>query len=65
MNFSRTIMVCVAALAGVGLGAATAAEAQVCRHIGTWSLNDGHWVCSGDYVAGHCVWYDDCRVNVD
>ena len=66
MTFNRKIMVRVAALAGIGLVAVSTADAQtVCRHVGQWKLVDGKYVCSGDYPSGPCVWYDDCRVNVE
>ena len=65
MGFRRKIMICVAAVAGTGLGAASTAEAQVCHHLGRWVLVNGSYVCSGDYTSGQCVWTDDCRRNIE
>ena len=66
MRFDRKVILRVAALAGLGLGAAGVAHAQkVCRHIGNWTLVDGRYVCAGQYISGQCVWTDDCRVNVE
>jgi len=59
-------MMCIAMLAGVGLGTASTADAQkVCRHIGKWMLVESRYVCRGDHADGHCVWTDDCRMNVE
>lgn len=65
MRFNRKIMICVAAFAGITLGKASTADAQVCRHIGMWTLVNGRYVCSGYYTSGQCLWYDDCRVSVE
>lgn len=61
MRFTGKIMICVAALAGIGLAAASTAHAEVCKHIGMWTRTEDGYVCSGDYAVGQCVWYDDCR----
>lgn len=65
MRFDRKTMVCVAALGGLALGTASVVHAQKkCEHYGRWTLVDGNYVCSGNYTSSHCIWYDDCRVNV-
>jgi hypothetical protein len=63
MRFKRTIMICAAAMAG--LSAVSTADAQRCQHIGRWTRTADGFVCSGYYTSGECLWYDDCRVNVD
>jgi hypothetical protein len=66
MGFKRKIMICAAALASVGLGPGSTADAQVgCRHIGMWTRTVDGFVCAGDYYGGQCVWTDDCRKNVE
>ena len=65
MKFRRKIMLGIAALAGIAAGTGTAYAQRVCEHVGRWNLVNGHYVCSGDYLTGQCIWTDDCRVNVD
>lgn len=65
MKFKRKIMLCAVALAGIGLGPVSIAEAQVCRHIGVWTRTEDGYVCAGEYMAGNCVWTDDCRKSVE
>jgi hypothetical protein len=65
MRSNRKIMLYAVALAGIGLGPASTAEAQVCRHIGVWTRTDNGFVCAGEYLAGNCVWTDDCRKSVE
>ncbi|HLM69752.1 MAG TPA: hypothetical protein VK358_19570 [Longimicrobium sp.] len=65
MRASRKIILGAATLVGIGLAAASTAEAQVCQHIGKWTRVGDGWVCSGDYTSGHCTWTDDCRVNAE
>lgn len=65
MRFKRKSMICAAALAGIGLVTASTAHAEACRHFGRWTLTDDGYVCSGDYDSPQCLWYDDCRVNVE
>lgn len=65
MRLNRKIMIRVAALAAIGLGGVSTADAQVCRHIGRLTRTADGIKCLGDYVAGDCAWYDDCRKNVE
>jgi hypothetical protein len=65
MGVSRKIRICAAALAGLGLGMASTADAQRCQHIGRWTRTADGFVCSGDYTSGECLWYDDCRVYAE
>lgn len=65
MRFNRKIISCVAALAGAGLLAASNVYAQKCQHIGQWQRTEDGFRCYGDYFSGHCLWYDDCRMNVE
>jgi hypothetical protein len=66
MRFRRKIMICVAALSGTVLGAASTADAQnICRHIGKWTMLEGRYSCKGDHLDGHCIWTDDCRVYAE
>lgn len=65
MGFTRKVMIRAAALAGIGLATGSAVDAQVCQHLGRWTLVNGSYVCSGDYTSGQCVWSDDCRRNIE
>lgn len=65
MGINRKIVIRAAALAGLGLGAVSAADAQVCQHIGRWTRTADGYVCSGHYATGDCVWTDDCRRNIE
>lgn len=65
MGFNRKIILRAATLAGIGLGAVSTADAQVCVHIGKWVRDGDTWVCSGYNTSGHCTWSDDCRVNAE
>jgi hypothetical protein len=65
MRLNRKIMIRATALAAIGLGAVSTADAQVCRHIGRWTRTADGIRCLGDYVSGDCLWYDDCRKSVE
>jgi hypothetical protein len=65
MRFTRKHLFRAVALAAVGLGLTSAAEAQVCQHIGVWTRTDNGFVCAGERLSGNCVWTDDCRKSVE